>query len=91
MTKKAKANILCVRLTISADLTCCASIAAALYVDPTSRPWSGSITFNISRAQFVRPFSVRKTAITNMKGRSTVITTTQHNLHNGATDAEPRY
>ena len=60
-------------------------------MDPTLRPWNESITSNILRAQFARPYSVRKTAITNTKGRSIVITTTQHNLHNAATDVEPRY
>ena len=60
-------------------------------MDPTLRPWNENITLNISRAQFARLFSVPRTAITNTKARSTVITTTQRSSHNGATDAELRY
>ena len=87
----AKASIPCVKQTISADLICYVSIVAALSVDPTLRPWNESIILNISLARFVLPFSVRKTATTNMRGRSTVTITTQRNLHNVATDAGPRY
>lgn len=89
--KRAEANIPCVRQTISADLICFASIVAALFVDPTLRPWNGSIILNISRAQFAPPFSVRKIATTNMKGRFTVTTTTRPSLHSGVTDAELLY
>ena len=60
-------------------------------MDPILRPWNASITLSISRAQFARPFSVRKTVITNTKGRSTVITITRRSLRNGVMDAEPRY
>ena len=89
--KRAEANIPCVRRIISADLICYASIAAALFADPTSRPWNESIILNISRAQFAPPFSVRKIATTNMKGRFIVTTTIQPNLHSGVTDAELLY
>lgn len=89
--KKATANILCVRQTTSADSICYASIAAGRFAGLTLLPWNESIILNISHAQFAQLSSVRKTAIMNTKVRSTVITTTQRNLHNGATDAEPRY
>ena len=89
--KRLEANILYVRRTISADLTSYASTAVVLFVDPTSRRWNENIILNISRVQFAPPFSVRKIAITSMKGRYTVTITTQRNLHNGVTDAEPRY
>lgn len=89
--KRAEANILCVRQTTSADLICYASIAVALFVDPTLRLWNESIILNISHAQFVPRFSVRKIATTNMKGKFTVTTTTQPSLHSGVTDAGLQY
>ena len=91
MTKRLEANIPYVRRTISADSICYASTAVVLFVDPTSRLWNESIILNISRVQFAPRFSVRKIAITSMKGRSTVTITTQRNLHSGVTDAELRY